>query len=352
MKNITKTLLVLVSAVSLSVSAIAGELTLSGAAKASYKIGGADDSASKGIGVGNELNATASGEMDNGFTWSYSMELDPADGGAATNDDSQLVIGMNNLGTIGFFDSEGGLSQELAYGVGALGTGTDWGNTMTVAYGLDVSSHPNIQYHLPADLLPMGMTAKIGYAPNMTDGQGNSFKNAGPVNPRSDDGNQMTGITVGIAPMDGLKINADYHDVDGQNTTSVYQAESGNLGAQYAIGNFKVGYNKGYYGVGISEKNGAVTQYENTAYGIEFAVNDSLSISYNEEKSEAFTDVAIVAEAASGTKTSVESEMEVIQVAYIFGGATLGFHVADVGNADYTANKDEKVTIFTIAMDF
>jgi len=41
MKNITKTLLVLVSAVSLSVSAIAGELTLSGAAKASYKIGGA-----------------------------------------------------------------------------------------------------------------------------------------------------------------------------------------------------------------------------------------------------------------------------------------------------------------------
>jgi hypothetical protein len=44
--------------------------------------------------------------------------------------------------------------------------------------------------------------------------------------------------------------------------------------------------------------------------------------------------------------------MEVMQVAYIFGGATLGVHVADVGNADYTANKDEKRTIFTIAMDF
>ena len=41
-----------------------------------------------------------------------------------------------------------------------------------------------------------------------------------------------------------------------------------------------------------------------------------------------------------------------MQVAYVFGGATLGFHVADTGNADYVANKDEKVTIFTIAMDF
>jgi hypothetical protein len=352
MKNITKTLLVLVSAVSLSVSAIAGELTLSGAAKASYKIGGATDSASKGIGVGNELNATASGEMDNGFTWSYSMELDPADGGTATNDDSQLVIGMNNLGTIGFFDSEGGLSQELAYGIGALGVGTDYGNTMTVAYGLDVSNYPNVQYHLPADLLPYGITAKVGFAPNMTDGQGNSFKNAGPANTENVTGNQMTGYMVGIAPMDGLKINADYHSADGQTTTAVQKSESGNVGAQYALGNFKVGYNKGHYAVGLANKNGAKSKYENTSYGIEFAVNDSLSISYNEEKSEAFTDVAIASTKTTGSKTSVESEMEVMQVSYIFGGATLGVHIADVGNADYVTNKDEKVTIFTIAMDF
>ncbi len=352
MKNITKTLLVLVSAVSLSVSALAGELTLSGAAKASYKIGGGDDSNSKGVGVGNELNATASGEMDNGFTWSYSMELDPADGGTATNDDSQLVIGMNNLGTIGFFDSEGGLSQELAYGIGALGTGTDYGGTMTMQYGLDVSSHPNVQYHLPADLLPLGITAKVGYAPNMTDGQGNSFKNAGPVNPLADAGNQMTGYTVGIAPIDGLTIAADYHETDGQLTTAVQEAQSGNVGAQYAMGNFKVGYNKGYYGVGLSDKNASVSKYENNAWGIEFAVNDALSISYNEEKSKAFTDVAIASGASTGTKTTVESEIEVMQVAYVFGGATLGFHVADTGNADYVANKDEKVTIFTIAMDF
>ena len=351
MKNITKTLLVLVSAVSLSVSAIAGELTLSGAAKASYKIGGADDSASKGIGVGNELNATASGEMDNGFTWSYSMELDPADGGAATNDDSQLVIGMNNLGTIGFFDSEGGLSQELGYGIGALGTGTDFGNTMTVQYGYDVSSHPNVQYHLPADALPYGLTAKVGFAPNTGDGQGNSFKNAGPAQTSSLAGDSMRMYNVGMAPMDGLKVGADYASMD-DGTAAAQDGESGNVFAQYAIGNFKLGYNVGFYAVPLTDKNTAVTKYENDAYGIEFAVNDSLSVSYNSETSTAFTDVAIVAGAAGSTKTSVEADMETLQVAYIFGGATLGIHMVEVGNADYVANKDEKRTIFTLAMDF
>ena len=44
MKNITKTLLVIVSSLSLTFSAIAGELTITGAAKASYNIGGSDDS--------------------------------------------------------------------------------------------------------------------------------------------------------------------------------------------------------------------------------------------------------------------------------------------------------------------
>ena len=34
------------------------------------------------------------------------------------------------------------------------------------------------------------------------------------------------------------------------------------------------------------------------------------------------------------------------------GGATIGIATADVDNADYTANKEEKKTLFTIAMDF
>ena len=351
MKNITKTLLVLVSSFAISFAATAGELTISGAAKASYVIGGADDSQSKGLGVGNELNFTASGEMDNGFTWSYSTELDPADGGTATNDDSQLVIGMGDMGTVGFYDSEGGLSKELGYGIGALGTGTDYGNTMTIEYGGTVSTSPNIQYHLPADMLPFGLTAKVGFVPNLSDASGNSFKNAGPEQTNSLAGDTATQYQVTAAPMDGLAIGADYYSTD-DGTATAQDYESGNYYAQYALGNWKVGYNKGYYAPALTDKNTAVTEYENTAYGIEVALNDAISVSFNSEESEATTNNAYVAGASTNTKTLVNADMETWQIAYVLGGATAGIHMSETSNADYSSGKEEKVTLFTLAMDF
>jgi len=352
MKNITKTLLVLISSLSLSFAAVAGEMSITGSAKASYKIGGADDSSDKGIGISNELQAKASGELDNGFTWSYQMELDPADGGAISNDDSQLVIGMGDMGTLGIFDSEGGLSKELGYGIGALGTGTDYAGTMTVQYGLDVSNSPNVQYHTPADMLPLGIAAKVGFAPNTTDGQGNDFKNDGGVNPHSLAGAQLLHYQVTAAPISGLSIGADYAEGDDTTAGIKQDPSSGNYYLQYAFGNFKVGYNMGFYEPGLIAKDTAVTKYENTAYGIEVAVNDSLSLSYNEEKSEAETSPVIAATASGRVKTHVEAEMDTVQIAYVIGGATVGFHQSETKNADYSAAKDEKVTVFTIAMEF
>jgi len=351
MKNITKTLLVLVSALSISFAATAGELSITGAAKASYVIGGGDDSQGKGLGVGNELTAKASGEMDNGWTWDYMTALDPSDGGTAMNDDSSLVVGMGDMGTVGIYDTTGGLSTELGYGIGALGTGSDWNGTMTIQVGDDVSNYPNVQYHLPADVLPFGIGASIGYVPNMADGQGNSFKNSGPIAPAILKGKNATHYKVTAAPIDGLKVGADYFTTD-EDLTRKQPLESGNAYAQYAMGNWKVGYNMGGYSVPLTTKNTAVTRYENESWGIEFAVNDALSVSYNEETSEAFTNVAIVAGASGQVKTSVEAEVESWQVAYVMGGATLGLSIADTGNADYTAGKEEKRTVFTIAMDF
>ena len=69
MKNILKTIAVLVSASLISVAAKAGELTVTGSAKASCTMGGSFDNTGKAIGISNELNFTASGELDNGFTW-------------------------------------------------------------------------------------------------------------------------------------------------------------------------------------------------------------------------------------------------------------------------------------------
>ena len=73
MKNIIKTLGVMLASISLrAVSAKAGELAVSGTAKATYNIYHGN-ATGKGLGVTNELNFTASGEMDNGYTRTYSM---------------------------------------------------------------------------------------------------------------------------------------------------------------------------------------------------------------------------------------------------------------------------------------
>ena len=68
-------------------SAQAGELSVSGSAKATYNASSGDNT-DNGIGVTNELNFTASGEMDNGYSWKYSTELDPS---SAVQQETQLV---------------------------------------------------------------------------------------------------------------------------------------------------------------------------------------------------------------------------------------------------------------------
>lgn len=226
MKNIVKTIAVLVSSSLISLSAVAGELSVTGSANASYVISSGQNNDSKGLGISNELMFSASGELDNGFTWKYHTELDMADGGAASNDDTAIVIGMGDMGTVGIYDAEGGLSTELGYGIGALGVGQDYSNTMTrIGLGSDVSADPHLAYTTPAGLIPFGVSVSVGYAPNTTDGQGNSFKSSGGVQATDNDGTNATQYKVTIAPdmVPGLSVGADYYEVG--NTVSALSQE-------------------------------------------------------------------------------------------------------------------------------
>ena len=90
---------------------------------------------------------------------------------------------------------------------------------------------------------------------------------------------------------------------------------------------------------------GFFTMYETDSYGIEFAVNDQLSISYS-KKSEGTKDNAIADGSTSDTKTKVESDITSLQAAYVIGGATIGIAQTETSDADYTAGKEEKVTKF------
>ena len=365
MKNILKTIAVLVSSSLISLSAVAGELSVTGSANASYVISGGQNNDGKGIGISNELKFSASGELDNGFTWNYHTELDMADGGAASNDDTAVVIGMGDMGTLGIYDAEGGLSTELAYGIGAIGVASDYAHTMTrIGIGTDVSSDPHVAYTTPAGLIPFGVSVSVGYAPNTTDGQGNSFKSSGGVQATDNDGTNATQYKVTIAPdmVPGLSVGADYYEVG--NTTSALAQEktAGTAYANYKVGNWKFGvfdaYLENAFGTGKYTAKSADTatasnanRYNYSGIGAEFAVNDALSISYSQEKYERI-DKTMAVTATTQTETSVESEADYIQVAYNIGGATLGLALVDTDNSDYTDAKEEKKTLFTIGMEF
>jgi hypothetical protein len=363
MKNILKTIVVLVSTSLISVVANAGDLAVSGSAKASYNVGGGNDTGGGALGISNELMFKASGELDNGFTWDYHTELDMADGGAASNDDTALVIGLGDLGKLGIYDAEGGLSTELGYGIGAMGVGADYANTMTnIGRGYDVSSDPHVAYYTPAGLLPFGIEAAAGYAPNTVDGQGNSYKNNGQQSDKSLSGTDATQYKITAAPIDGLKIGADLYSVDGEELLVKQEKNGGNMYAQYAFGNFKVGAYQGYVEPGLIAKHAANAadtatalngnRYDSNGMGIEFAVNDQLSISYQMEEFERSTTAAIVDGAAGTVKTTVTSEQETIMAAYNIGGATVGLTMVDTDDSDYTVGRNESKTILSLGLEF
>jgi hypothetical protein len=352
MNKMTKILVVLLSALSLNVSAFAGELSVTGTAKASYAIGGADKNAGKGLGISNEIGLGASGELDNGWTWNYAIALDPAaTTGTANNDDQSLTL-TTSYGTVGMFITTGGLSTETGWGIGANGIGNDFASVMTAVYGADISDYHNIQYHLPAGLLPFGGSVKVGYAPNLanTTTTAADFKSAGAQNIETL-GHDATHVQVSAAPIDGLSIGADYFETGGANTTG-QAPTAGNAYAKYTSGPVTVGYRVGYSDVGLTAKSSAITNYENTAYGVQLALNDQFTVSYSTEKNKKRTRAAIVAGAAGAVKTDVESTTNHIQVAYNIGGATVGITNIDASDSDYTTANDETMTLLTIAMAF
>ena len=345
MKNIAKILFVAISSLSVMFSVNAGELTVNGSAKATYNStsGNVSDT---GLGVTNELNFTASGEMDNGYTWSYSMELDPSTTGSgqANNDDTQLSLTMNDMGTLKACVSECGNNKKYKFDQSAYAAMSDNGASYGISYPA-ASGDANlatIQYHTPE--LPFATKLAYAYSTRSADGSSGNAQGSGTS------GDSMNEYSLTSAPVDGLTLHAQFYDfnayADGISTND--QAEQGGAyAATYAMGNVTVGYGKSFKAPAILEAvraNGGTTveYYENTGMSVGYAVNDDVSVSYSREVSEA--------NYMTSATTAYDIEMDSFQIAYSMGGATLSLARADVENASYKDGEDIGETI--IAMSF
>jgi outer membrane protein OmpU len=359
MKNIIKTLIVMLTSVSLFASAHAGSLGVSGTAKATYNIQSGKTSAGKGLGITNELNFTASGELDNGYTWSYSMELDPGATTAAgttdnspqnaQNDDTKLTM-TTPYGTVGVFISEGGLDKEDGASQSVYSRPTDSGDPSSGAgdnYTID--SYNNVQFHTPADLLPFSTSFKIAYAPDLhAYGSGNNA--SGQIDKSATGmGRSATEYQVTAAPIDGLAIGASYIEFSGSGLAKMAQKpESGSAFATYAYGPFGFGLSKALKApINADSAQTSTTQvdyYDQTNYSVSYAVNDDLSISYEmEEDKRVYAHTSI---------NNVKQESSAIQAAYTMGGMTLAISRGSYDNAGYVADFDNEQTLFAVTMAF
>ena len=349
MKKISKLLVGILFSALVIAPSYAGEMSVSGGATATYTTNGDDASAGKNLGISNEIDFSASGELDNGYTWNYSVQLD---GTNTANDDTALTLGTD-MGTIGFFVTEGGLSTEL-HGVGALGVGFDYASPATFQTGYDVSSYSNIQYHTPADILPYGIGLKVGYVPNMSATTQLSAKESDSTLTTQAEGRTLQMAQVSAAPFDGLTIKGDVAVTDSEGgDANGDDGVAANVGAKYTIGQISVGYVEGGYQPATgAAANDETVYYENKFLGIQFDVNDAVSISYHEDESEKTTRTAVAATNSAGTSAKTLMEQETLMLAYTVGGATLGIADIEVSNSDYTAGKAETQTVISLGISF
>ena len=347
MKNISKLLVGILFSALVMAPSYAGELAVSGGATATYTTNGDDEAAGKNLGISNEIDFTASGELDNGYTWKYQVQLD---GTSTANDDTRLELGTD-MGTVGFYVSEGGMSAEL-HGVGALGAGFDYVSPTTFNTSYDVDGYSNVQYHLPADMLPFGIGLKVGYVPNMSATTALSAKESDSTITSQATGRNLTMGQISVSPIDGLSIKGDVAQTSNETGVAVSTEEgiSANINAKYTMGPISIGYAEGGYQPAVAS--GELTYYENKFLGIQFDVNDQLSLSYHIDESDKNARTAVADGATAGTKTVTGMEQKSYQLAYTTGGATIGIAQVEVSNSDYTAGKDEAQTVFSLGISF
>jgi hypothetical protein len=281
------------------------------------------------------LTFKGTGELDNGTT--FTLTVTGADQMAYTSGSIAMVT--PGLGTVTIVQAAGGAGvdrfDDMMPTAWEETNGTSLGTGLQTVAG--VGTTMNVEWSLPADMLPEGMSAHIAYAPRVGAGVVNDKAASG------DTGAAGGGYDIALehsALMDGLNVFAGRSVIEqpdtgmttGDRTQYVY-------GATYAVGSVTVGYQ--YSRDNLQNRTSSGTSYyQNDAFGVSFNVSDNLSLSYGSHKSDrVLTNVS-----------SVELEAESLQMAYTMGGMSVKIAESTVDNGSYTSGTGQDRDGTTIAL--
>ena len=316
-------------------AAHAGDLTATGGVDMSW-ISFDDEATGNPIGMGSNVSFTGTGELDNGWGVKFAVDATNALAFSSANvtvtvpglGDVLISQGLSGTG-INRMDDITPTAWEEAYGAGlASGINTVAGASGGAGFELT-----------PTDLMPSGIVTRFHWSPHVG-GSAGGDKGVSGTDTGSATGYDITLTASGDATPDGLKIYGGYSDVEQARTTTLTDDISEwTAGIEYAVGSFTLGYQYS------EEDNGRATTkigYDNTGYGVVFAINDDLSIGYNNYESEQ----------QGTTETTLEAES--FQIAYSSGGLSVRFAEQEVENNSYqtaTANQRAGRTL-SVALAF
>ena len=312
-------------------SAQAGEMTVKGGATATYTTK-SGLTTGQPLGMATGLTFTGSGELDNGNAFTVNIAHDDQNNWSAA-DVSMTVAGMGTF----TFDQGGGTGMDRLDDK----MPTAWEESFDAGLGSNivtvtgVGGGTDIEWAVDGGMLPDGVSAYVSWSPE-ADGAKVNDKSVGGGDNGVGYGYDIVLEHSGLA--DGLNVFAGITQIksDFGNDQGVKA-----LGATYAVGSVTVGYQYTKDELGRV----GVDYYENHAYGISFAVNDDLSLSYGVHESDQSY--------GSGDKTTT-LETSSLQVAYSMGGMSIKAAMSDVSNASYStaAANDYDVNTLAVSLAF
>ena len=318
-------------------AAHAGGMTVSGDVHMSW-ISFDDEVTGNPIGIGSNVTFTGTGELDNGWGVKFAVAATNAVAYESANvtvtvpglGDVLVSTGLSGTG-IHRMDDITPTAWEEAYGAG-LASGVNRVSGASAGAGIEIT---------PTDMMPSGIVTRVHWSPDVG-GKDSGDKTSAAGESLFGTGYDVTITASGDATPDGLKIYGGIARVDQHQNGTLADDDISEwtAGIEYAVGSFTLGYQYS------EEDNGGATTksgYDNTGYGIVFAINDDLSISYNNYQSE-----------QQGSQTHTTLEAASYQIAYSSGGLSIRVAEQSVDNKSYgtAAANQRDATTLSVALAF
>ena len=339
MKKLTKIGVSALAGSLVAASAQAGELSASGTWELTYK---SDDKANVGNPFGSKSAITLSGSGDVDGMGEAAFFAVINDNNPVGYLSHEISIDMGDMGKFGFDQGVGTYGASTIDDKSPTAWEESWHNTAN-------SSGQLIHTGGSGGVLGYansfgGFDFSVEYAPSLTSSDNGDGITGG------DDTSLANGSNINFAInnsslIDGLTFGFGAGDTEYDDTTAAENNDGSSVVgyANYTMGSITAG-------ITLSESsNVRGSSSEDTggreveAYGIAMAINENLSISYNEHNT---------TYAKPGAGPDVEQEATGIGISYTMGGATLAIQNNSMDNVAGTAASNDEITEVSLSMAF